>query len=316
MIAIVRTFWGRILQIVLVALFVTIGTTVLIRLVPGDPARSILGARASDESVKALNSELGLDLPLFEQLTNAVLNLFRGDLGTSFAFRGQDVISLILPSLSVTAALAAIALTLSAVSGIAVGLALALTKRPELDLAGRLVMTVLLATPGFMAGLVLLYIFAINLGIAPAGGWAGEWPDNAKYLWLPALALTAYLGSLVARAVRQAALETIGESFVQAARTRGVPRRRIVMRHVLPNAILPVIPLLGLNAGALVSGAVIVEAVFTLPGLGSRLVEAMASRDLPVVQGIALLAAVSIVVFNLLADLSNMAADPRLRKTH
>lgn len=316
MIAVLRTLLGRVLQIVLVALFVTVGTGALVRLIPGDPARAILGSRASPEAVSALRGELGLDLPIIEQLGTSVTKLFQGDLGTSFAVRGQDVISVILPALAVTASLAAVALVFSIVSGVGVGLWLALVRRPEADLAGRLVMTVLLALPGFMAGLILLYVVSVQLKLAPAGGWAGSWPGNARYIWLPALALTIYLGSLIARAVRQAALDTIGEPFVQAARTRGVPRSRIVLRHILPNAILPVIPLVGLNAGFLVSGAVIVESVFALPGLGAKLLEAMGSRDLPVVQGIALITALSIVVFNLLADLANIAADPRLRRSH
>ncbi|SDW90129.1 peptide/nickel transport system permease protein [Arthrobacter sp. cf158] len=316
MIAVLRILLGRVLQIVLVALFVTVGTGALVRLIPGDPARAILGSRASPEAVSALRGELGLDLPMIQQLGESVAKLFQGDLGTSFAVRGQDVLSLILPALAVTASLAAVALVFSIVSGVGVGLWLALVRRPEADLAGRLVMTVLLALPGFMAGLILLYVVSVQLKLAPAGGWAGSWPGNARYIWLPALALTIYLGSLIARAVRQAALDTIGEPFVQAARTRGVPRSRIVLRHILPNAILPVIPLVGLNAGFLVSGAVIVESVFALPGLGAKLLEAMGSRDLPVVQGIALITALSIVVFNLLADLANIAADPRLRRSH
>ena len=311
-----RTLWGRSLQIAIVALFVTVGTTALVRIVPGDPALNILGDKASPEAVNALRQELGLDVPLIQQVGVSLAKLLQGDLGTSFAYRGQEVASLISPALAVTASLAAVAIIFSLLGGVALGLWLALVRRPGTDLAGRMVITVLLALPSFMAGLILLYVVSLRLGLAPAGSWAGSWPANTQFVWLPGLALAMYLGSLVARTVRQAALDTIGQPFVQAARTRGVSRTRIVLHHILPNAVLPVIPLVGFNAGILVSGAVTVEAVFALPGLGSQLLQAMGTRDLPVVQGIALLTAISIVVFNLLADLLNIAVDPRLRRSH
>lgn len=316
MIAIAKAIGERVLQIALVALFVTIGTSALVRLVPGDPARAILGERASEESLAALTAQLGLDRPIHEQVLNSLAGLLQGDLGTSFANRGQDVLGLILPALATTASVAVVALTFSLIGGTAVGLLLALVKRPEADLAGRLVLTVILALPGFMAGLILLYLVSLQLHLAPAGGWAGSWPENARFVWLPSLALAIGLGAVIARSVRQAALDTIGQPFVQAARTRGVPRLKIVLSHVLPNSLLPVIPLIGINAGILVSGTVTVEVIFTLPGLGIRLLEAMGTRDLPVVQGIALVTAVSIVFFNLVADLVNIAADPRLRRSH
>lgn len=313
--AVARMVGSRLLQVAIVALFVTVGTSVLIRLVPGDPALTILGDKASPESVSALRGQLGLDVSLPEQVGNALVRLFQGDLGTSFSHRGQDVATLIGPALGVTASLAAVAIVFSVIGGVTVGLGLALVRRPEADLFGRLMITVLLALPSFMVGLIVLYFISIRLGLAPAGGWAGSWPANFRYIWLPAAAVATYLGSLIARTVRQAALDTIGQSFVQSSRTRGVPRATIVVRHVLPNAVIPVIPLVGFNAGILVGGAVTVEAVFGLPGLGAQLLEAMGSRDLPIVQGIALITTISIVVFNLLADLLSVAVDPRLRRS-
>ena len=316
MITFIRTLGVRALQIALVAFFVTVGTNILVRLVPGDPAQTILGERASPAALAALRQELGLEAPLLQQIASALGKLVQGDLGTSFAHRGQDVTSLIGPALAVTGSLAAVAILFSIVGGVTVGLWIALVRGPGADLAGRLVITVLLALPSFMAGLILLYALSLRLGLAPAGGWAGTWPANAQYIWLPALALAMYLGSLIARTVRQASLDTLGQPFIEAARTRGVPRSRIVLCHVLPNAVLPVIPLVGFNAGILVGGAVTVEAVFALPGLGAQLLQSMSTRDLPVVQGIALVTAVAIVVFNLLADAVNIAADPRLRRSH
>lgn len=311
-----RTLLARAGQIVIVALFVTIGISLLIRLVPGDPAMTMLGDKASPEALTALRHELGIDVPVMEQVGNTLGRLLQGDLGTSFAFRGQEITTLIGPSLIVTGSVAALAIVFSLLVGVPLGLWLALVRRSGADLIGRLLTTVMLGLPSFMAGLILLYVVSLRLDLAPPGGWAGRWPANFEYVWLPAAALSVYLGSLITRTVRHAALEAIGQPYVEAARTRGVPRYRIVFFHVLPNALLPVITLVGFNAGILVSGAVTVETVFTLPGLGAKLLQAMGGRDLPVVQGIALLTAVSIVVLNLLSDLLNIAVDPRLRRSH
>lgn len=310
----VRPVTARVIQIGVVALLVTVGTDLLVRLVPGDPAVQILGETASPDALRALREELGLDEPLLAQVAGGLGDLVRGDLGTSFAYRGQEVTSLIGPNLAVTASMVALAIAISVLVGVSFGLWLAVSRRSGADLVGRLGTAVLLALPSFMVGLILLYVVSLQFGLAPAGGWPGRWPANLEYIWLPAVTVATYLGSLIARTTRQAALDAIGQPYVEAARTRGVPRHRIVLCHVLPNALLPVITLVGFNAGILVSGAVTVEAVFALPGLGAKLVEAMGTRDLPVVQGIALLTAVSIVVFNLLADLVNVAVDPRLRR--
>lgn len=304
----------RAMQIGIVALLVTAGTNIMIRLVPGDPARNILGTRASDEALTALRHELGIDTPLVQQVGVSLARLVQGDLGTSFAYQGQSVTTVIGSSLIVTGSLAALAIVLALIVGVPLGLSLALVRRSGADLLGRLALTLMLALPSFVAGLLALYMICLQLRLAPAGGWAGAWPANFEYLWLPAAALSVYLGALIARAVRQEALVAIAQPFVEAARTRGVPRFRIIVHHVLPNALLPVITLVGFNAGILVSGAVTIEAVFALPGLGSQLLQAMGSRDLPVVQGIALLTAVSVVLFNMLADLAIIAIDPRLRR--
>lgn len=311
---VIRTLAGRVLQIVILAIFVTVVTNVLVRLVPGDPAKTILGEKASPEALNALRQQLGIDAPVIEQIAGALGRLLQGDLGTSFASRGQEVTTLIGPALAVTSSLAAIAMVFALLAGIPLGLWLALVRRSGADLAGRTVLTVLLAMPSFMAGLILLYAVSLQFRLAPAGGWAGSWPANFKYVWLPAVAVSVCLAALIARTVRQAALDAIGQPFVEAARTRGVPRYRIVLRHILPNALLPVITLVGFNAGILVSGAVVTETIFALPGLGAQLLQAMGLRDLPVVQGIALLTAISIVLFNLLADMLNIAVDPRLRR--
>lgn len=311
----VRILLGRAVQIGVVALFVTLGTSLLLRLVPGDPAVTMLGDKSTPEALKALRHELGMDVPVLQQVGETLGKLLQGDLGTSFAFRGQEITTIIGPSLIATGTVAALAIVFSLLFGVPLGLWLALVRRSGADLTGRLITAALLGLPSFMAGLVLLYVVSLLLGLAPPGGWAGTWPANFGYVWLPAAALAVSLGSLIARTVRQAALEALGQPYIEAARTRGVPRYRIVFCHVLPNALLPVITLVGFYAGGLVSGAVTVETVFNLPGLGAELLLAMGSRDLPVVQGIALLTAISIVVFNLLADLLNIAVDPRLRRS-
>jgi peptide/nickel transport system permease protein len=171
-----------------------------------------------------------------------------------------------------------------------------------------------LAMPIFVIGLVLLLFVGVDLKWAPAGGWGTGGLDNLRYLWLPGLALSVYLMAMVARTTTRAA-QTVKESqFYEAAVARGLPKRRLVLRHVLPNSLVPVVVLVGVNAAYLVTGAVTIEAVFGLPGLGTELLAAAQARDFPVVQGIAVFSAIMVVVINWMTDLALAAVDPRVRR--
>jgi peptide/nickel transport system permease protein len=290
-------------------------TFMLIHLVPGDPALSILGVHATPESVASLRKEMNLDKPFLQQLWLFVSKLAHGSLGNSLVQDGRSVTSIVFPAMGVTLFLTAVAVLFSLIIGIPLGLAAALWRRRGVDVAVRSLAAVMLATPPFLIGFVLLLLVALKLSVAPAGGWGSGFSTEVTHVWLPALALAAFLAPIVVRAVRQSALETSEEQFVEAAVSRGLRQRRLIARHILPNSLLPVITLVGVNVGGLISGAVVIEAVFDLPGTGTALVRAVETRDYPVVQGVALVAAVLVVLVTLLTDVLYMVVDPRTRSS-
>jgi len=309
---IIKQTVDRVGQLAAVVFFVTVGTAVLLRVVPGDPARTILGSHATPQSLGALRRQLGLNESVPSQVAQTIVRLVHANLGTSIVYRGQSVLSVVAPSFGVTASLVGVTMLMSVIVGIPIGLGLAVSRSSFPDLVGRLALTVAIAVPSFLVGLLLLLGVSLKLGWAPPGGWAGSWPTNARYVWLPAVALTAYLGPVIARAVRQMAQDTISQPFIEAACARGIPRRRVIWRYVFPNALLPVITLLGYSASILISGAVTVEAVFALPGVGQILTTSVQARDYPVVQGIALITAIGVVAINLLTDVIYTLLDPRI----
>jgi peptide/nickel transport system permease protein len=301
-------------QALVVAFVVTVIVFVLVRLVPGDPARGILGTHASTEAVAALRAQLHLNLPLWRQFLVYFGGLFRGDLGESVITPGLSVSSVLSSSLPVTLSIIVATSLISSVVGIAVGLSSALSGRRVVDIGVRAIVSISLASPPFLIALVLLFAFALSMSLLPAGGWGGGWPANLRYIVLPSVALSGYLAPLVIRTVRQAAMDVNEQEFVEAAIARGLPRRTVVLKHILPNSLLPLVTLLALNVGGLVGGAVVVEAVFGLPGIGTQLVQAVQQRDYTVIQGIALVTALIVVAANLCADLLYAVVDPRTRR--
>ena len=300
-------------KVVLVALLVTVLTSLLIHVSPGDPARTILGNRASAAQVQLLRQQLHLDVPLWDQIWLSVRGAATGNLGMSLSQPGRSVSSIVFSALPVTLSLIALAIVFSAVVGVALGLWGALTSHRAVDegLSGSAI--TLLALPPFVLALLLLAFVAVDWKIAPAGGWGQAWPDHLRYAWLPSLALCGLLMPQVLRTVRQTAGEVRTHDFIEAAHSRGLSPIRITLRHVLPNAGLPVITVLGLNAAGLIAGAVVVEAVFGLPGLGQVLEDAVSARDYPLLQGVALVTALLVVLINAVTDLSYALVDPRTR---
>lgn len=303
--------WALPLQALGVSILVLAVTFLIVHLIPGDPAREILGDDAPQQAVDALRVRLHLNDPLFVQMRDFMIGALRGDFGESYHYPGTSVTSLILAGLRVTAVLVLSCLVLSVVVGVCLGL-LAATTGGIFDGLVRLGSAVLLGVPSFFLGILAIWIVAVQLSIAPAGGWGEGYPGNLKFIWLPTIILSMHLAPLIARTVRQKARATMQESFIHAATSRGLSRNRIVFRHVLPNSALPTITLLGMQIGGLVGGAVVVESVFGLPGFGTVILNAAASRDYPVVQGCAAVAGVLVVFGNLLADLTYRAVDPRL----
>lgn len=288
-------------------------TFMLIHLVPGDPARQVLGQQASPETVEALRQQLHLDEPLISQYVTFLGDLAQGDLGESIGQTNRSVVSLIWEGLDVTLVLILMTMTFSSLVGVAIGLWAGTTRSRALDGSVRLGSMVGLGTPPFFLGALLILFVSLELGLAPAAGTGEGFPDRLRYLWLPMLALSGLYVPMLARAVRQRARIVMSEQFVEAALARGISRRRLVFFHVLPNSALPAITLIGLNAGLLLSSAVVVETMFGLSGLGSVLLTAVEARDYPVVQGIAVVAGLFVVLCNLLADAVIRIVDPRAR---
>lgn len=308
-----RRLGTDLLQAVLIMLLVALLVFLVIRLIPGNPAQQVLGQRATPRAVAALERELGLDRPLLDQLGSYFNGLLHGNLGHSLVEQGVSVRSLVISGLGVTLAVVLAAVLLSVLIGVPLGLASALSRKSAVDVGVRGVSVLLLASPPFFIGLLLILVLSLQVHLLPAGGWGSGWPSGLKYLVLPALALSCYLGPIVVRTVRQAALDASRQPYVEVTLARGISPRRVVFRHILPNSLLPLITLIGLNIGWLISGAVVVEVVFALPGLGQVLAQAVTELDYTVIQGVAIVSAFVVVAANLLADVAYSLVDPRIR---
>jgi peptide/nickel transport system permease protein len=285
----------------------------LVRIIPGDPVKVILGVEYTDEKAQALRTELNLDKSIPEQFGGYIAALFRGDLGDSTAQRGRSVVDVIFEALPTTLSVVVTGIILGVIAGVALGLLAAISKRKGVDLAVRTWGMLSFSVPTFLAGLLLIFVFSLTLGWLPAGGWPNRWPDNFAYLLLPGVALSSHLATTIARTVRQGAIDASGQQYMEAALARGLPTRTLNFRHILPNSILPVLTLVGISFGTLLTGAIIVEAVFGIPGIGSEMTRAVARRDYPVVQGIALLTGVTVVLSSYLVEIAYTFVDPRAR---
>ncbi|HEX5110585.1 MAG TPA: nickel ABC transporter permease [Vicinamibacterales bacterium] len=279
----------------------------LIHLIPGDPAQAMLGETAAQQDVDELRHRLGLDRPLLEQYVSFLGGALRGDLGTSLR-TGDPVTKQILDRMPATAELAMAAMVVAVVFSLPLGIAAAVWRGTAID---HLAMTIALAgisVPNFWLGPLLAIVFAVELGWLPVSG-----RGTLLHLLLPAISLGAALAAILARMTRATLLEELREQYVVAARARGVSRFRAVMRHAFRNSLIPVVTLVGLQFGAVLTGAVITETIFAWPGIGRLLVQSIGFRDYPLVQGCILLIAVTYLAVNLLTDLAYGVLDPRIR---
>ena len=279
----------------------------LIHLVPGDPAEAMLGESAPAADLADLREKLGLDEPLLVQYGHFLRGLIQGDLGTSFRYN-TPVASEIGQRLGRTAQLALVAMAVSVVIAVPLGILGALYRGRAIDQAAMAVSLAGIAMPNFWLGPLLAIIFAVELGWLPVSG-TGSW----RHLVLPALTLGAALAAIVARMTRASLVEELGELYVLAARARGVSRGRAVIRHALRNSLIPVVTILGLQLGAVLTGTIITETIFSWPGVGRLLIQAINFRDYPLVQGCILFIAVTYVLMNLLVDVTYAWLDPRIR---
>ena len=303
-----------ILQAFLIMTLVTVLVFVIIRLIPGNPAEQVLGQKATPRAVAALERTLGLNRPFLDQVGQYFGGLVRGRLGYSLVEQGVSVHSLVFSGLGVTLAVITLTVLISLLAGIPFGLWSALSRTRGVDISIRGGSVLLLASPPFFIGLILILIVSLAAHILPAGGWGSGWPANLEYVLLPAVALSCYLGPIIARATRQAARHASRQEYVDATLARGISPARVLVHHILPNSLLPLVTLIGLNIGWLLSGAVVVEVVFALPGLGQVLAQAVTELDYPVIQGVAIVSAFVVVAANLLADVLYTVIDPRIRE--
>ncbi|MGD8556507.1 MAG: ABC transporter permease [Chromatiales bacterium] len=279
----------------------------LIHLIPGDPVEYILGDSARPADREALRAELGLDRPLPVQYADYLSGLIRFDLGNSLHSK-QPVSALLLERLPATLKLSLFAFLLAILIALPLGV-LAATRSGTFWDSGAMTLSLLgVSIPNFWLGPMLILLFSLWLGLTPVSGM-----DQPGSVVLPAITLGVSLAAILARMVRSSLLEVLGEDYIRTARAKGVSEQRIVWQHALGNALLPVITLLGLQFGALLAGSVITEKVFSWPGIGLLLIDAIQQRDYPVVQGTVLLIAVCYLIVNRLTDLLYRVVDPRVR---
>lgn len=306
-----RRLAGLLLTLLAVSLLIFAVMAVL----PGDPAAITLGTSAAPETLGALRHAMGLDQPLMLRYGKWLLGAATGDLGQSYTY-GVPVAGLIVERLAVTLPLAVFAIVLSVAIAIPLGVAAAARRGGMIDILASIFAQMGVAVPGFWVGLLLIILFSTTLGIMPAGGFPGWgnglWPA-LKALVLPALALALPQAAVLTRVTRTAMLDVLHEDFIRTARAKGLPRRSVLWRHVVPNALVPVLTILGLQFTFLVAGAVLIENVFNLPGLGRLAYQALGQRDIIVMQDVTLFFASLVVIVNFLIDLSFLAIDPRLR---
>jgi len=309
-----RFLGGRLLGTAPVLVILSVGVFLMLHLTPGDPVQIMLGQDADPGAVAALRAELGLDQPLPIQYARWVANAVRGDLGRSIR-TNQPVTEAIVSRLPVTIELSVLALVLSLAIGLPAGVVAAIRRNTSVDLASTGLALVGVSLPSFFLGILLILVFALWLRWVPPSGYTPLVLDplmNVKQMFMPALALGAALAGIVARLTRSSLLEVLGTDYMRTARAKGLSEAASVVGHGLKNALLPVVTVVGLQVGAVLGGAILIETIFALPGIGRLAVDSIFARDFPMVQGVVLFLALVRVVSNLIADLLYARLDPRI----
>jgi len=310
-----------ILRRLLSAIPVLFGLTVIVFLImamiPGDPALAILGAYATPENIAKINQELGLDQPLFQQYVTWLGNLLQGDFGRSYNLN-RPVIDEVLERFGATLILAGTALVLCSILGLLAGIVSAVRQFGWADRSITFLVLIGISIPSFWLGLLLILLFSVTWKVLPASGMfaiygGGDLPDLLIHLIMPAFTLSVVATGVIARLTRAAMLEVLRQDYIRTARAKGLTERRVIYRHAFKTALVSVIPVIGIQAGFVLGGAVYIETVFQWPGIGGMLVKAISTRDVLLVQGGVLVIAASYVLFNLLADLAQFLLDPRLK---
>jgi peptide/nickel transport system permease protein len=309
---VIRFLGRRALHTVPVIVGITLASFVLIHLVPGDPIRIMLGGKATKEHVAEVSHTLKLDRPLPVQYLTFVGGATHGDLGESIILQ-RPVSGIVSERVGPSMFLLAYATLIGIVLALPLGIISALRRNRPVDHGIRLVTLVAFAMPSFWLGLLLIRTFSLDLGLFPVSGYGSGFFGHVRALTLPALTVGLFLTSMLVRSLRASLLDVFSEEFVEAARARGLPESRVVLKHSLRNALIATLTVLAVNLGWLIGGAVVIEKVFDIPGLGQLLVDSIFTRDFPVLQGLTLVFGLLVIAINLLSDVAYAVIDPRVR---
>ncbi|MBL3701248.1 ABC transporter permease subunit [Sulfitobacter sp. BDSS02] len=304
----------RTLGFVLTLLAVSVVVFAVMNILPGDPALTILGLDATEDALAALREQLGLNDPLLARYFSWVGNALTGDFGISHSFR-VPVSELIAERLPMTLSLAVAGMIFTVILALIMGIGAAANHRKAGDWGVMFLSQLGIAVPAFWLSMLLVLLFAVKLRWLPPGGFPG-WSDPIaamRALILPTVALGLVQSSVLARVTRSSALEVMRQDFIRTARATGFSRQRVLWRHVLPNALVPIVTIVGMQFAALVTGTIVIENVFYLPGLGRLIFQSIANRDLPTVQALVMLFAAIVVTANFIVDLLYVVIDPRLK---
>ena len=310
-----RFILRRLLSAVPILLLVSLITFGLMRLVPGDPSAVIAGLSATPEQIATIRSQLGLDQSWPVQLLRWYGGLLHGDLGRSLLL-GQPVVEAAFLRLPVTLALSAYALVLTLLIGLVSGIVAALKQNTVIDQAAMLFAMFGISMPSFWLGLLMILLFAVHLGWLPTGGYIAFTDDPIGWLrtsTMPAISLALLQAGLLARITRSTMLEVLRQDYIRTARAKGLPQRLVVFKHALANAMIPITTVIGIILGLLISASVVIETMFSIPGMGQLLTQAVLNRDYPMVQGGLLIVTGLLVLTNLLVDMGYALLDPRVR---
>jgi len=305
----------RLLSALPILLIVSVLTFGLMHFIPGDPAAAIAGLSATPVQIAQLRHDLGLDEPFLTQLVTWYAGVIRGNLGRSILM-GQPVTDVMLFRLPVTIALSAYALVLTLLIGLTSGVFAALRQNTWVDQVAMLFAMVGISLPNFWLGLLMILVFAVQLGWLPTGGYIAFTDDPVGWLrtsTMPAISLALLQVGLLARITRSTMLEVLRQDFIRTARAKGLPRRLVVVKHALANALIPITTVIGIIVSLSVSGSVVTESLFSIPGVGQLLTQAVLNRDYPLVQGGLLMVTALLVLVNVLVDASYALLDPRVR---
>ncbi len=311
----IRYVFQRLLGMIVVMMLVVTIVFVIVRVTPGDPAAVMLGPDATAQDIADLRTRLGLDQPILVQYGSYVLSLLQGDLGRSI-FLNIPVTAALAQRAEPTFFLTVFALILASAVALPVGIYAAYRRGSIIDQAATVIAMTAASVPSFWLGLILIQYFAVKFGVFPVSGYGGpgaSFFERLHHLVLPAVSLGLVSSALILRFTRAAMLDVLNEDYIRTARSKGLVERRVILKHALKNALIPILTVIGLTGAVLVAGAVVTETVFALPGVGSLVVSAVLRRDYPVIQGALLVIAGLYVLINFVIDMLYLLVDPRVR---